>query len=79
MEGPVDSWTIPQVSKVPVFYCFMKNIQITKFLPKKICGDFQQISMSLVKIGKKSEKIFFGKNFVIWIFSLNSKKQGLYL
>ena len=29
----------------------------------------------LVKI---SEKKFFGKNLVIWIFSLNSKKQGLY-
>ena len=32
---------------------FNEKIQITKFLPKKFCGDFQQISMSLVKIGQK--------------------------
>ena len=39
--------------------------------------DFQQISMSLVKIGQKKWKKKFGKNLVIWIFSLNSKKHGL--
>ena len=38
--------------KVPVFLLFNEKIQITKFLPKKFCRDFQQISMSLVKIGQ---------------------------
>ena len=60
-------------SKVPVFYCLMKNSN-HKIFTKKFSRDFLQISMNLVKI---NDKKFFGKNLVIWIFSLNSKNQGL--
>ena len=35
-----------------LFLLFNEKIQITKFLPKIFCRDFQQISMSLVKIGQ---------------------------
>ena len=53
----------------------MKKFKSLNFYQIFFC-DFQQISMSLVKIGKIREKKI-GKNLVIWIFSLNSKKQGL--
>ena len=44
--------TFCYVPKIPVFLQFKEKFQIVKFLPKKFCCDFQQILMSLVKIGQ---------------------------
>ena len=49
---------------------------MTQIFTKIFFCDFQQISMSLVKIGQNKWKKI-GKNIVIWIFFINSKKQGL--
>ena len=43
--------------KVPVFYCLMKKFNYQNFSFR----DFQQISMSFVKISEKN----FGKKFMI--------------
>ena len=64
-------------TKVPVFYCFKEKIQITKFLPKIIFTYFDQSWPNSLRFIENHEKN--GKNLVIWIFSLNSNKQGLYL
>ena len=40
---------------------FNEKIQITKFLPKNFCRDYQQISMSLFKIGQNKRKKFLVK------------------
>ena len=61
-------------TKVPVFYCLMKKFKSLNFFHL-----FWPILTKLIEICWKSrKKNFFGKNLVIWIFSLNSKKQGLY-
>ena len=46
---------------------FNEKIQITKFLPKNFFRDFQQILMSLVKIGqnKWKKEPFFAKNCLV--------------
>ena len=56
--------------KVPVFYYLMKKFKSLNFYQKNL----SLILTHLDQIQKKK----FGKNLVFWIFSLNSKKQGLY-
>ena len=61
-----------------LFLLFNEKIQITKYLPKNF---FSWFSTNLDEFGQdfgqNKWKKNFGKNLVIWIFSLNSKKQGL--
>ena len=50
-------------TKVPVFYCLMKKFKSLNFYQIFFCRDFQQISMSLVKIGQDWSK--YSENLVI--------------
>ena len=67
--------------RVPVFYCLIENIQITKFLPiffslNLILTSLDQTHRDLGKMGENHEKKKIGKYLVILIFSLKSKKTG---
>ena len=62
-----------------LFFTVLMKQYKSLILPKKFFHLFWLILTKLIKIWWKSREKLFGKNFVIWIFSLNSKKQGLYL
>ena len=54
---------------------FNEKIQITKFLPKFFCRYFQQISMSLVKIGQNKWKKILVKILWFEFFHLTVKNR----